>query len=81
MQADLLSCSDPIVGRKLYSMSDVEEMMNLIESSYQITIHTWKLGTCNDLTEYELVKRAVLDALNNTEKFRCELYCRCKSCR
>ena len=29
MQADLLSCSDPIVGRKLYSMSDVEEIAEL----------------------------------------------------
>ena len=69
MQADLLNCRCDPIGRKLYSMSDVEEMMNLIESSYQITIHTWKLGTCNDLAEYELVKRAVLDALNNPEKF------------
>ena len=69
MQADLLSFRCDPIGRKIYSMSDVEEMMNLIESSYQITIHTWKLGTCNDLAEYELVKKAVLDALNNPEKF------------
>lgn len=54
---------------KKYTMTDIEEMMNLIESSNQITLHTWKLGTCNNNTEYEWVKRAVLDACNTPEKF------------
>ena len=69
MQADLLSCRCDPINVKIYPMNDVEEMMNLIESSNQITIHTWKLGTCNGKSEFEMVKKAVLDALNHPEKF------------
>lgn len=68
-QTDLLSLRCDPIPKKVYTMEDVDKMMNLIESSNQITIHTWKLGTCNDRSEYEMVKKAVLDALNHPEKF------------
>ena len=74
MQVELDRCANGTLQtyRKIYTMEDIDHLVKLIPSSRQISFPKGRMF-CSYKQEHEInwVKAAILDALNNPEKFFC----------
>ncbi|MBQ2651923.1 MAG: hypothetical protein IJF83_00050 [Methanobrevibacter sp.] len=73
VQVELDNCSNKgifHISRKVYTMEDIDELVKPITSSKQISFPKGRMFcSYKDAIEIEWVKAAILDALNNPEKF------------